>query len=123
MHNIFYTKQKKTNNFLTMKHEDALCHYLIHRCLGLNMECLLQQNLGLGVSREDASGCSVGAGPGDRGDHGDRGSGGGGCGVGGSGSVVFWLLLKPDPIQPRLTWHSLYSPCWPVNLCPSVSAS
>lgn len=88
-----------------MKHEDALCHYLIHRCLGLNMECLLQQNLGLGVSREDASGCSAGDGPGD-----------GGCGVGGSGSVVFWLLLKPDPIQPRLTWHSLYSPCWPVNL-------
>lgn len=96
-----------------MKHEDALCHYLIHRCLGLNMECLLQQNLGLGVSREGAGGCSAGDGPGDGG---DRGGGSGGGGVGGGGGVVFWLLLKSDPIQPRLTCHSLYSPCWPVNL-------
>lgn len=78
---------------------------------GLSVECLLQQNLGFGVSREGAGGSSTGAGDGTGGDLGDHGGRGGS----GGGGVVFWLL-KPGLIQPRLTWCSLYSPCCPVML-------
>lgn len=70
------------------------------------MKCVLQQNLGFGVSRKGAGGSSSGAGNGTNGDPGDHG----GCGGGGS-DVVFWLLLKPGLIQPRLTWHSPMLAC------------
>ena len=79
--------------------EDAHCHYLIHRCLVSVWSIYCNRTWVLGVSREGAGGSSTGAGDGtggDLGDHGGRGGSGGGV-------VVFWLLLKPGLIQPRLT--------------------